>query len=78
MWWDSHPDDREELRRLLRAGRVELVGGAYNEPDTNLSGAELTARSVVYGFGYQRDVLGGEPVTAWQLDPFGHEPSSRG
>jgi hypothetical protein len=64
MWWDSHPDDREELRRLLRAGRVELVGGAYNEPDTNLSGAELTARSVVYGFGYQRDVLGGEPVTA--------------
>ena len=57
---------------------MELVGGAYNEPDTNLNGAELTARSVVYGFGHQRDVLGGEPVTAWQLDPFGHEPSSRG
>jgi hypothetical protein len=37
------------LRRLLRAGRVGLVGGAYNEPDTNLNGAELTARSVVYG-----------------------------
>ncbi|HSK95104.1 MAG TPA: NEW3 domain-containing protein, partial [Euzebyales bacterium] len=46
----------------------------YNEANTNLVSAENTARNAVYGIGYQRDVLGGGPQTAWQLDVFGHDP----
>ena len=32
--FDAHPQDRAELRDLIAAGRAELVGGAYNEPNT--------------------------------------------
>jgi alpha-mannosidase len=77
-YWDTFPWRREELTRLLLEGRLELVGGTYNEPNTNLTSAESTARNAIYGTGYQRDVLGGDPATAWQLDAFGHDPQFPG
>ena len=54
------------------------MGGTYNEPNTNLTSAETTIRNAIYGVGYQRDVLGGSPATAWQLDAFGHDPQFPG
>jgi alpha-mannosidase len=74
-YWDAFPGDRAELRQLIADGRVELVGGMYNEPNTNLTGLESTIRNTVYGVGYQRDVIGGDPRTGWMLDVFGHDPS---
>ena len=75
---DTHPEDRADLRRFLDEGRVEMVGGNYNEPNTNLTGAELTIRNAVYGLAYQRDVAGGDPRTAWMLDAFGFDRATRG
>ena len=75
---DTHPEHRAELRQLIAGGRVEIVGGNYNEPNTNLTGAESTIRNAVYGLGYQRDVAGGDPRTAWMLDVFGHDPGYPG
>ncbi len=77
-YWDAYPEDREHIRQLLREGRLELVGATYNEPNTNLTSAESTIRNAIYGIGYQRDVLGGDPATAWQLDVFGHDPQFPG
>jgi len=77
-YWNVYPEDREYIRRLLTEGRLELVGGTYNEPNTNLTSAESTIRNAIYGVGYQRDVLGGAPATAWQLDAFGHDPQFPG
>ncbi|MFH9352779.1 NEW3 domain-containing protein [Kitasatospora sp. NPDC017646] len=77
-YFDQHPERRETLRMLLERGQVELVGGTYNEPNTNLTGAETTIRNIVHGIGYQRDILGGDPRTAWQLDVFGHDPQFPG
>jgi alpha-mannosidase len=77
-YWDVYPEDREYIRRLLAEGRLELMGGTYNEPNTNLTSAESTIRNAIYGVGYQRDVLGGVPATAWQLDAFGHDPQFPG
>jgi alpha-mannosidase len=77
-YFDVHPHRRTDLRRLMEQGRVELLGGTYNEPNTNLTGAETTIRNLVYGIGYQRDILGGDPRTAWQLDVFGHDPQFPG
>lgn len=76
--FDAFPRDREFLRSLLRGGRVELVGGTYNEPNTNLTGAETTIRNAVYGMGFQRGVLDGEPASAWMLDAFGFDPGFPG
>ncbi|MFI6944023.1 NEW3 domain-containing protein [Streptomyces sp. NPDC050418] len=74
-FWDTHPEHRDEIRKLIREGRLEIVGGTYNEPSTNLTTAETTVRSAVHGLGFHRDVIGGDPRTAWQLDVFGHDPS---
>jgi alpha-mannosidase len=77
-YFDSFPQDRQDLRALMAAGRVEIVGGNYNEPSTNLTCAESTIRNAVYGMGFQRDVFGGNPKTAWMLDVFAHDPGYPG
>ncbi|EUA92312.1 glycosyl hydrolases family 38 N-terminal domain protein [Mycobacterium ulcerans str. Harvey] len=77
-YWDTHPQDRADLRRFLAQGRVEVMGGTYNEPNTNLTSPETTIRNLVHGIGFQRDVLGADPATAWQLDVFGHDPQFPG
>jgi hypothetical protein len=86
--FDAFPADRAFLRSLLADGRAELVGGTYNEPNTNLTGAETTIRNAVYGIGFQRDVLGAGlpsaglpntgPASAWMLDAFGFDPGFPG
>src|ERR671914_85102 len=30
-YWDSFPEERAFLRQLLRTGRIEIMGGTYNE-----------------------------------------------
>ncbi|MDO3634658.1 glycoside hydrolase family 38 N-terminal domain-containing protein [Mycolicibacterium arseniciresistens] len=77
-YWDTHPEDRADLRAMIADGRVEVMGGTYNEPNTNLTSAETTIRNFVCGMGFQRDVLGASPTTAWQLDAFGHDPQFPG
>ena len=76
--FDAHPEDREDLLGFLASGRIEIVGGSYNEPNTNLTSAESTIRNAIYGLGYQRDVLGARPSAAWMLDAFGHDPGYPG
>ena len=77
-YWDTHPEDRDDLRRFLADGRVEVMGGTYNEPNTNLTSPETAIRNFVHGMGFQRDILGAQPATAWQLDVFGHDPQFPG
>ncbi|WP_217176610.1 NEW3 domain-containing protein [Streptomyces sp. AC495_CC817] len=77
-YWDAFPEERAFLRQLIRAGRVEIMGGTYNEPNTNLTGAEATVRNALYGDGFQRGIMGASPETAWQLDAFGHDPQFPG
>jgi alpha-mannosidase len=76
--WDAFPRDRRDLRGFIRDGRIELVGGNYNEANTNLTHPESTIRNAVHGVGYQRDVLGADPRSAWMLDVFGHDPAYPG
>lgn len=77
-FWDTHPEERTDLRRLIADGRIEIMGGTYNEPNTNLTSPETSIRNFVAGIGFQRHVLGGDPATAWQLDVFGHDPQFPG
>jgi alpha-mannosidase len=77
-YFDTCPRDRAEFRRLLADERLEIVGGNYNQPNTNLTSAETTIRSAVYGIGFQRDIFGGDPRSAWMLDVFGHDPGYPG
>jgi alpha-mannosidase len=74
-YWDAHPEDRSDLRALIAGGRVEVVGGMYNEPNTNLTSLESTIRNAVLGMSFQRDVVGAAPRVGWMLDVFGHDPA---
>ena len=73
--FDAHPEDRADLLAFIKAGRIEIVGGSYNEPNTNLTCAESTIRNAVYGLAFQREILGADPSTAWMLDAFGLDPA---
>jgi len=77
-YWDACPEDRDDLRRMIADGRLEVMGGAYNEPNTNLTSPETTIRNFVHGMGFQRDIMEASPATAWQLDVFGHDPQFPG
>ena len=77
-YFDAYPQDRQDLRRLMAEGRVEIVGGNYNEPSTTLICAEAIIRNAVAGIGFQRDVFGGDPKTSWMVDVFGHDPGYPG
>ncbi|MEU8261688.1 glycoside hydrolase family 38 C-terminal domain-containing protein [Micromonospora sp. NPDC048999] len=74
-YWDLYPQDRDEVRRLIASGRLELVGGMYNEPNTNLTSLESTIRNAMFGIRYHRDMVGMDPRTGWLLDVFGHDPA---
>ena len=76
--FDAHPEDRADLLTFIKAGRIEIVGGTYNEPNTNLTCAESTIRNAIYGLAFQREVLGADPSTAWMLDAFGLDPAFPG
>ncbi len=76
--FDAHPEDRADLLSFIKAGRIEIVGGSYNEPNTNLTSAESTIRNAIYGLAFQREVLGADPSTAWMLDAFGLDPAYPG
>ncbi len=77
-YFDVYPQDRADLRALIADGRIEIVGGSYNEPNTNLTSAESTIRNAVYGLAYQREVVGADPTATWMLDAFGFDPSYPG
>ena len=64
--------------RFIASGRIEIVGGSYNEPNTNLTCAESTIRNAVYGLATSATCSARDPQTAWMLDAFGHDPGYPG
>jgi alpha-mannosidase len=71
-YWDSHPDMREKIRRWVKEGRIELIGGTFCSPDENIPTGEALARQYIYGKRFLEDVVGGRVETAWEIDAFGH------
>ncbi|MER5883321.1 NEW3 domain-containing protein [Streptomyces sp. NPDC001941] len=70
---DAHPEHREEVRRLIGEGRLEIVAGPCAASDG--PSAESTVRGVRHGLALPEGVLGARTHTAWQPDGSGHDPS---
>ena len=66
------PEEREFLKEMVVANRLEIVGGMDIMPDVNMPGGESFARQVIYGRRYWREALGVEVRSGWLLDTFGH------
>lgn len=66
------PETFERIRAMVDAGRWDIVGGTWIQPDTNLPATETFLRQFLDGSGYFHDRFGKSPTVAWAADSFGH------
>jgi alpha-mannosidase len=57
---------------MVKAGRWDVVGGTYIQPDTNLPCAETLVRQYAHGQRYFKSRFGKTVTAGWQADSFGH------
>lgn len=62
----------QRIRRHVKAGRWEIVGGWYIQPDCNLPGWDGLHKQVELGRDYFMSRFGAFPETAYNVDSFGH------
>ncbi len=62
----------ERIRRLVRAGRWNIMGGWYLQPDCNMPGGESFVRQILLGKNWFKEHFGVNVTTAINFDPFGH------
>jgi alpha-mannosidase len=68
-------EDPSTFARIIKqaeAGRWEVVGGTYIQPDNNLPGTESLARQFTKAQQYFASRFGSPPTIAWAADSFGH------
>jgi len=68
----ADPEMFAEIKRRIREGRWEVVGGWPVEPDCNVPSTESFVRHALYGKGYCRRALGAEVKIGFNPDSFGH------
>jgi|GEM_PF-357790 len=64
----------ERVGRMIESGRWDVVGGTYNQPDTNLAATETLCRQYERGLAYFDSRFKKTPRVSWQADSFGHTP----
>ena len=69
---ETDPDLFEEIRKFVAAGRWEIVGGWWEQPDCNMPGGESLVRHCLYGKRYFLDRFGFEVRVGYNPDSFGH------
>ncbi len=69
---ESEPDLFDQVRELVKAGRIAMVGGWWVEPDCNLPCLEAFIRHGLIGQRYLLEHFGGIAATGLNSDPFGH------
>jgi alpha-mannosidase len=68
---EYHPELHQRIQKLVKAGRWELQGGMWVEPDTNLPSGESLIRQVLYAQQFFRQEFGVDCAVAWLPDVFG-------
>ncbi len=62
----------ERIRQYVQAGRWNITGGWYLQPDCNLPGGETLVRVILEGRLYFQEKFGVRPPVAYNFDTFGH------
>ncbi|MGI8500677.1 MAG: alpha-mannosidase, partial [Hassallia sp.] len=71
-WVEEHrPDLFAKIRHAVAAGRWEVLGGFWVEPELNLIGGEAIARQLLYGQRYVLEKFGKVSTIVWVPDTFG-------
>jgi alpha-mannosidase len=67
-----YPDEFKRMQQMSAEGRWDVVGGLWNESDTDIPSGEALARSFLLGQAYFKSKFGKYAVTGWLPDSFGH------
>ena len=71
-WMEIHqPEVFTGICQQVQAGKWEIVGGMWIEPDLNLISGESIARQIIYGQAYSQSRFGALTQVAWLPDTFG-------
>ncbi len=67
-----YPDLFRQMQQAVKAGRWEIVGGMWVEPDCNLPSGVSWARHLLYAKEYFKDNFGVDVKIGWNPDSFGY------
>ena len=71
-WIEQHrPDLFKAIKQQVAAGRWEIVGGMWVEPELNLIDGESIVRQILYAQRYVQKTFGQLTTVAWVTDSFG-------
>ncbi|MCY7368287.1 MAG: alpha-mannosidase [Chamaesiphon sp.] len=71
-WMEIHqPEVFAGICQQVQAGKWEVVGGMWIEPDLNLISGESITRQIIYGQAYNQSKFGAITKVAWLPDTFG-------
>lgn len=68
----DYPDEFARMQRMSADGQWDIVGGMWNESDTDIPSGEGLARSFLLGQEFFKSKFGKYAVTGWLPDSFGH------
>ena len=69
---DKYPDIDAQIKRRVKEGRWEVVGGMWIEPDLNLPGGESLVRQLLLGQRFFQKDYGVTARIGWNPDSFGY------
>lgn len=69
---EYEPSLFEEIKDLVKAGKWNIIGGWYLQPDCNMPSGESFVRQILKGRLFFLKHFGVNPTTATNFDPFGH------
>ena len=69
---DKYPELNDQIKQDIKAGRWEVVGGMWVEPDLNLPDGESLVRSILLGKRYYEKEYGVDVHIGWNPDSFGY------
>ncbi len=69
---DEHPGLWKRLRGHIDAGRFDVVGSMWVEPDCNIPSGESLVRQIVHGKRFFQEELGVDTRGLWLPDVFGY------
>ncbi|WP_277678078.1 alpha-mannosidase [Gracilibacillus dipsosauri] len=67
-----YPKVFERVKKQVAAGRMEIIGGMWVEPDLNIPSGESLVRQLLIGKKYFQEEFGVAPRVEWLPDTFGY------
>jgi hypothetical protein len=73
-FWETHPDERADLKNLVQKRRITFAWPGITQPETSLAAPGVQWHNLLQGRAWISAIFGAQavPATAWQSDAFGN------